>query len=87
MKSVTLAEARQRFSALIAEVETFDEHVLITENGRPTAVIISADEWAAIEDTGFWRSVPNIAGDRAEARAEPGVPLQQYVAEREQPSA
>ena len=61
MKSVTLAEARQSFSALIAEVETFHEHVLITKNGRPTAVIISADEWEAIEDTAFWRSVPNIA--------------------------
>ena len=82
MKSVTLAEARQSFSALIAEVETFDEHVLITKNGRPTAVIISADEWEAIEDTAFWRSIPGIAGDLAEARAEKGVLLDEYLAER-----
>jgi hypothetical protein len=38
MKSVTIAEAGQSFSALIAEVETFDEHVMITKNGRPSAV-------------------------------------------------
>ena len=42
--------------------------MLITKNGRPTAVIISADEWEAIEDTAFWRSVPDIANDITEAR-------------------
>jgi antitoxin YefM len=82
MKSVTIAEARQSFSALIAEVETFDEHVMITKNGRPTAVIISADEWEAIEDTAFWRSVPDIASDLAEARSEEGMPLDQFLASR-----
>lgn len=82
MKSVSVAEARQSLSALIAEVENFDEHVLITKNGRPTAVIISADEWEAIEDTAFWRSVPNIADDIREARAERGMPIEQYLAER-----
>ena len=58
MKTVTLAEARQSFRALISEVESFDEHVMITKNGKPTAVIISADEWEAIEDTAFWLKVP-----------------------------
>jgi antitoxin YefM len=83
MKSVTLAEARQSFSALIAEVETFDEHVLITKNGRPTAVIISADEWEAIDATAFWRSTPGIAADIASSAAEPGVTLGDYLAQRD----
>jgi antitoxin YefM len=87
MKSVSLAEARQSFSALIAEVESFDEHVLITKNGRPTAVIISADEWEAIEDTAFWRSVPDIAADLKEARENPGVPLDEHLAARASRSA
>ena len=86
MKSVTVAEARQSFSALIAEVENFDEHVLITKNGRPTAVIISSDEWEAIEDTAFWRSVPGIAEDIREARAERGVPLDEFLASRPTPT-
>ncbi|MBI4884231.1 MAG: type II toxin-antitoxin system Phd/YefM family antitoxin [Actinobacteria bacterium] len=86
MKSMSVAEARQSFSALIAEVETFDEHILITKNGRPTAVIISADEWEAIEDTAFWRSVPDIAGDIREARAERGIPLDEYLATRSAPT-
>jgi antitoxin YefM len=82
MKSVTLAEARQSLSALINEVETFDEHVLITKNGRPTAVIISADEWEAIEDTAFWRSIPDIGKDIATARGERGIALDEYLALR-----
>jgi antitoxin YefM len=82
MKSVSLAEARQSLSALINEVETFDEHVMITKNGRPTAVIISADEWEAIEDTAFWRSVPDITNDIASARAERGVSLDEFLAAR-----
>jgi antitoxin YefM len=82
MKSVTLAEARQSLSALINEVETFDEHVLITKNGRPTAVIISADEWEAIEDTAFWRSIPDIGNDIATARGERGIAIDEYLALR-----
>jgi antitoxin YefM len=83
MKAVTLAEARQSLSALIHEVETFDEHVLITKNGRPTAVIVSIDEWEAIEDTAFWRSVPDIVNDVATARAERAVSLEEFLATRD----
>jgi antitoxin YefM len=82
MKTVTLAEARQSFSSLISEVESFDEHVMITKNGKPTAVIISADEWEAIEDTAFWLKVPGIQDDIAEARGTTGISLDQFVAER-----
>ena len=82
MKTVTLAEARQSFSSLISEVETFDEHVMITKNGKPTAVIISADEWEAIEDTAFWLRVPGIQADIEEARSTPGISLQDYLVER-----
>lgn len=79
MKTVTLAEARQSFSALISEVESFDEHVMITKNGKPTAIIISADEWEAIEDTDFWLRVPGIQADIEEARSSTGVSLEEYV--------
>jgi antitoxin YefM len=82
MKTVTLAEARQNFSAIINEVESFDEHVMITKNGKLTAVIVSADEWAEIEETAFWRSVPGITDDIAEARSNAGISLDQYLAER-----
>lgn len=40
------------------------------------------DEWEASEDTAFWRSVPEIADDIREARAERGMPIERYLAER-----
>ena len=79
---MTIAEARQHLSALIQEVETFDEHVLITKNGRPAAVIVSADEWEEIDESAFWRSVPDITSDIAAARKSKATPLDDLVAKR-----
>lgn len=55
---------------------------MITKNGKPTAVIISADEWEAIEDTAFWLKVPGIQNDIAEARGTSGVSLEEFIADR-----
>ncbi len=82
MKTMTLADARQNLSAVISDVEAFDEHVLITKNGRPSVVIISADEWEEIEETAFWRAVPGIHDEIAEARTSAGISLDQLLSER-----
>ncbi len=82
MRTMTLAEARQQFSSVVADVETLSEHVVVTKNGRPAVVIISADEWEEIEETAFWRSVPGIHDDIAEARSAQGTPLAEYLASR-----
>jgi antitoxin YefM len=68
MKTVSLAEARQRFSEVLSEVERFHEQFTITKNGKPVAVIVSNYEWEALEDTLFWLSQPGILEDIAEAR-------------------
>ena len=39
----------------------------------------AAAEREAIEDTAFWRTVPNVVEDIAEARSERGVALDQFV--------
>jgi prevent-host-death family protein len=36
---------------LLDDVEARHEHVVITRKGRPVAVIVSPDEWDAIEET------------------------------------
>lgn len=36
---------------MLDEVETRHEHVVITRNGRPAAVVISTEEWEALEET------------------------------------
>ena len=46
-----LSEAKARLSQLIAEAEKNEEELIITRNGRPVAVLLSADEFASWQET------------------------------------
>jgi antitoxin YefM len=48
---VPFTEARARLTELLDDVESKHEHVVITRKGRPVAVVISPDEWEALEET------------------------------------
>jgi len=48
---IPFTEARARLTELLNDVEARHEHVVITRNGRPAAVIVSTDEWEALEKT------------------------------------
>ena len=50
-KVVPFTEARSHLTELLDELEDHHEHVLITRNGRPSAVLLSAEEFAALEET------------------------------------
>jgi len=51
MKTLSLSEAKMKFSAIVDEVNTSDEEIIVTKNGRPAAVIISPDEYESIRET------------------------------------
>jgi prevent-host-death family protein len=50
-KVVPFTQARAQLSELLDDVETRHEHVVVTRNGRPIAVVLSTEEWEAIEET------------------------------------
>lgn len=50
-KIIPFTEARARLSELLDDVERRHEHVVITRNGRPSAVVLSAAEYEALEET------------------------------------
>jgi prevent-host-death family protein len=50
-KTYTLSEAKARLSELVAAVERTEEELVITRNGRPAAVLISADEFESWQET------------------------------------
>lgn len=50
-RTVPFTEARAKLSELLDELERRHEHVVITRNGRPTAVLVPADEQEALEET------------------------------------
>ena len=50
-KTLTLSEAKARLSELVAKVEETEEELVITRNGRPVAVLISAEEFESWQET------------------------------------
>lgn len=50
-KVVAFTEARSNLSELLDEVVARHEHVVITRNGRPAAVVLSSEEYDALAET------------------------------------
>ncbi len=59
MKTLPLTEAKSKLSGLVEQVSAYDEEVVITRNGRPAAVLVSADEFES------WKETIAIREDRA----------------------
>lgn len=51
MKTLPLAEVKNNLSKLVDRVETLQEEITITRNGRPAAVIVSPDEYEGWKET------------------------------------
>jgi antitoxin YefM len=60
MKTVPLAEAKAKLSRLIDEIDTRDEEVTITRNGKEAAVMISPDQFAGWKETLAIQSDPAL---------------------------
>jgi len=64
MVSLSLAEAKAKFWAVVNDVTSTHEHYTITRNGRPVAVILPVDDLESLEETVFWleREVARLRG-------------------------
>lgn len=51
MKTLAFSDARKELSKLVDEVAADHEHVVITKQGRPKAVLLSADEFESWQET------------------------------------
>jgi prevent-host-death family protein len=51
METLPLATVKARLSSLIDQVEDTHQRILVTRNGKPAAVLISADDLESIEET------------------------------------
>ena len=59
MKTLPLSEAKSQLSGLVEQVRTLEEQVMITRNGRPAAVLVSAEEFER------WKETIEVRGDAA----------------------
>lgn len=70
MKTLTVSEARANLYRLIDEVAESHEPVTITGK-RHDSVLITGDDWRAIEETLYLLSVPGMRESIKEGMAEP----------------
>ena len=65
-----LAEVKAKFSEMVDRVEQQHDRITVTRNGRPAAVLMSADDLAALEDTLELLSDPTAMSEIEQARRE-----------------
>lgn len=70
MDELPLADARNRLSELVAEVEKTHARVTITKHGHPAAVLVSPQDLASLEETLDILSDPEALAGIREAEAE-----------------
>jgi antitoxin YefM len=51
MEILSLSEAKMKLSELIEKIQSTDQEVIITKNGRPAAVLVSPDEFEGWRET------------------------------------
>lgn len=64
---MTVTDAKARLSELVAAVASTHDHVEITRNGEPAAVLISYAEMAALRETIAVLSDPQAVDDIGQA--------------------
>ena len=57
MNTLSVSEAKMKLSSLVESVNSTDEEVVITKNGRPVAVLVSPDEFES------WRETISVHSD------------------------
>lgn len=60
MKSLPLADVRAQLSKYVDQVVSTHERVTITRNGKPAAVLISAEDLEAMQETLYWSHQPLV---------------------------
>jgi prevent-host-death family protein len=50
-KTISLKEARNRFSTIVDKVDRLSERYVVTKNGTPKAVVMSAEEFESWVET------------------------------------
>jgi prevent-host-death family protein len=75
MTSVTATEARKSLYRLVDEVQESHEPVQITGK-RGSAVLVSEDDWRAVQETLYLVSIPGMRDSIVEGMATPVAELE-----------
>lgn len=80
MSTISVTKARQNIYQLLSEVNVNSQPITITNSRGKNGVLISEDDWNAIQETLFLNSIP----DMAESITQGGkTPIEDCVSEDE----
>jgi prevent-host-death family protein len=84
-ETLSLAAVKARFSELVDRVQLQQDRIVVTRNGKPAAVLISAEDLESLEETLSVMSDRSIAAQlreskKAIAAGEPGVEIDELRA-------
>ena len=86
-QTLPLSEAKAKLSRLVAKITSRDARVIITRNGKPAAVLISAEEFDAWKETQEIKQNPELMreikqGLRALERGKKRYSLDEFFGEQ-----
>lgn len=79
MAAINITNARKELYNLVENVNLYSEPALIVSK-KGNAVLVSEDDWNALQETVYLNSVPGMAQSLIEGR---DTPIEQCVAEDE----
>lgn len=80
MTVINITNARQNLYKLISDVNSNAEPVTIINNKGKNAVILSEEDWRAIEETLYLNQIPEMAESILDASQEPLSGCRRYEA-------
>lgn len=83
MTAISVTKARENIYQILSDVNSSSQPITITNNRGKNGVLISEDDWNAIQETLYLNAVPNMAGSILEAGAEPLEECSIYHADEE----
>ena len=70
MTSISIAKARANLYKIVSDVNEYSEPITITNNRGENAVLVSEDDWRAIQETLYLNSIQRMTQSNLDSRAE-----------------
>lgn len=70
MTAISITKARANFYQTVSDVNEYSQLIIITNNRGKNAVLISEDDWLAIQETLYLNSIPGMTESILESRDE-----------------
>ena len=83
MTSISITKARANLYKTVSDVNEYSEPITITNNRGKNAVLVSEDDWLAIQETLYFNSVPGMTQSILDSRTEDVSECTSYNPEEE----